>query len=44
LIFALCGRTAVIVAAALALPWPAAVLAAVAAEVVLIMLIMTLAP
>ncbi|MBV8951533.1 MAG: hypothetical protein JOZ99_11705 [Actinobacteria bacterium] len=44
LVFALCGRTAVIVAAALALPWPAAVLAAVIAEVVLIMLIMTLAP
>lgn len=44
LVFALCGRTAVIVAAALALPWPAAVLAAVVAEVVLIMLIMALAP
>jgi hypothetical protein len=44
LVLALCGRTAVIIAAALALPWPAAVLAAVVAEVVLIMLIMTLAP
>jgi hypothetical protein len=34
----------VIVAAALTLPWPAAVLAAVVAEVILIVLIMTLAP
>jgi hypothetical protein len=44
LVYALCGRTAVIVAAALTLPWPAAVLAAVVAEVILIVLIMTLAP
>jgi hypothetical protein len=44
LLAALCLRTAFIVAAALALPWPAAVFAAVVAEVVLILLIMTLAP
>jgi fatty acid desaturase len=44
LVVALCGRTAVIVAAALLLPWPVAVLAAIVAEIVLIMLIMTLTP
>jgi hypothetical protein len=44
LVVALCSRTALIVAAALLLPWPAAVLAAIVAEVVLIMLIMALTP